>query len=76
MKKILCLTLLVCLVAMSFAFIKDTQPRYQNLKVLPKNTTKQQMDSIMKSFAASLGVKCNFCHVRETDGQKNFEFCK
>ena len=32
------------------------------------------MDSIMRHFSASLGVKCTFCHVRETDGQKNFNF--
>jgi hypothetical protein len=29
---------------------------------MPKNTTKKQMDSVMRHFAQSLGVKCNFCH--------------
>jgi hypothetical protein len=28
----------------------------------------------MKHYSMSLGVKCNFCHVRETTGQKNFNF--
>ncbi len=28
----------------------------------------------MKFFSASLGVKCNFCHVRGTEGQNNFDF--
>lgn len=69
------LTITACfaaLVLMSFAVTED-QPRYKNLKVLPKNTTKQQMDSIMKSFSASLGVKCNFCHVFN-QAQKSMDF--
>src|SRR3954470_8861308 len=74
MKKVAIISLLTCFIAMSFAFIKDNAPKYENLKVLPKNTTKQQMDSIMRHFSASLGVKCTHCHVRGNDEQKNFDF--
>ena len=49
------------LVVLSFAFTNNA-PRYKNLKVLPKSTTKEQMDSVMKHFTAALGVKCNYCH--------------
>lgn len=49
------------LVLLSLAFTRNDPP-YKNLKVLPKNITKQQMDSVMKHFTSSLGVKCNFCH--------------
>ena len=49
------------LLLMSFAITKEER-LYKNLKVLPKNTTKKEMDTIMKQFAQSLGVKCNFCH--------------
>jgi hypothetical protein len=49
------------LIILSFAFTSD-KPLYKNLKVLPKSTTKQQMDSVMKHFTSALGVKCNFCH--------------
>ena len=45
----------------------------QNLKVLPKNTTKQQLDSVMKHFTVALGVKCNFCHVYNQE-QKSMDF--
>jgi hypothetical protein len=55
---------LVSLVAMSFRITKKEDPIYKNLKVLPKNITKEQMDSVMHHFTVSLGVKCNFCHVR------------
>jgi hypothetical protein len=65
---------LVSIVIMSFAFKKPDEPKYENLKVLPKNTTKQQMDSIMRHFSAALGVRCNFCHVRNNDAQNNFNF--
>jgi len=63
---------LVAMVVVSLAFTKD-EPRYKNLKVLPKNTTKQQMDSVMKHFTVALGVKCNFCHVYNQE-QKSMDF--
>ena len=44
------------------------EPKH-NFKVLPKNTTHEQLEAIMKNFNASLGVKCNFCHAPSADGQ-------
>lgn len=41
-----------------------------NLKVLPKNLTHKQLEKLMKQWANSLGVKCNFCHVRNTETNK------
>ena len=74
MKKSLLITCcFVVVVILSMAFTSD-EPRYKNLKVLPKNITKQQMDSVMKHFTVALGVKCNFCHVRLEDEQKNWDF--
>ena len=70
----LIITGFIAVILISFAFKKADQARYENLKVLPKNTTKQQMDSVMKHFTASLGVKCTFCHVRSNDEQRNFDF--
>lgn len=62
-------TCFVALVCMSFAVTKE-EPRYKNLKVLPKSITKPEMDSVMKHFTASLGVKCNFCHMRTADNKE------
>lgn len=73
MKKTLLIGTLVGLICVSFAF-RQQPPKYENLKVLPKNTTKKEMDSIMKHFSLSLGVRCNFCHVRGNDAQRNFKF--
>lgn len=40
---------------------------FKNLKILPKDISKDKLDSIMKSFCLSLGVHCNFCHARTAD---------
>ena len=70
MKKSLLVTLgLVAMVAMSLAFTKQEDPTYKNLKILPKNITKEQLDSVMHHFTASLNVKCNFCHVRNEEAK-------
>src|SRR5215210_7456946 len=73
MKRILTvITCFLALVLMSFA-ITNAEPQYKNLKVLPKNITKQQMDSVMRHFTASLGVKCNHCHQYNAE-QKSMDF--
>jgi hypothetical protein len=56
---------LVLLVAVSSAFSKIKDPGYKNLRILPKNITEKQMDSVMHHFTASLNVKCNFCHIKQ-----------
>ncbi len=73
MKKTLAVTLaLGLMIFASMAFTKD-EPRYKNLKVLPKDITEKQMDSVMHHFTASLNVKCNFCHVRR-EGEQHPDF--
>ena len=37
----------------------------ENLKVLPENTTPEQLRATMKSFSMALGLRCNNCHVGE-----------
>ena len=67
-KSLLALLALTAGVTVSLAFTHDGP--YKNLKVLPKNITEKQMDSVMHHFTASLNVKCNFCHVRDTATKK------
>jgi hypothetical protein len=54
--------------------MKPKESLYKNLKVLPKDISKSDMDSVMKHFATSLGVKCNFCHVRLNNEKKDWDF--
>ncbi len=71
MKKSFLVTLgLVVIVAISMSFTNGDEKLYKNLKVLPKDITKPQLDSVMKHFTAALSVKCNFCHVKTEDGSK------
>lgn len=57
------------------AFTTQPAPNWQNLKILPQNISKNDLDSVMDHFTASLGVKCGFCHVRNADTKK-MEFPK
>jgi len=45
-------------------------PKAENLKVLPKNISHRDLDRIMDTWAASLGVHCNFCHARNEQTNK------
>lgn len=68
MKRHILVTLLIssAIIGLSFTVQDDG---FKNLKILPKNTTHEQLETIMKTFNRSLGVKCNFCHAAAADGQ-------
>jgi Photosynthetic reaction centre cytochrome C subunit len=51
------------------------QGEFHNLKVLPQNITHDQLLATMRTFARSLGVKCDHCHVPLPEGSKErFDF--
>jgi tetratricopeptide (TPR) repeat protein len=56
----------------TFAVTTNAQmpDKFKNLKVLPKDITKDQLDKIMDSFTEGLGVNCEFCHVRNDQTHK------
>ena len=37
-------------------------PKPVNLKVLPKDISREDLIKLMRGYAGSLGVECNFCH--------------
>jgi len=44
-------------------------PLYTNLKVLPKNISSKDLQSIMADdFEDGIGVSCGFCHANNKDG--------
>src|SRR5882757_1641860 len=45
-------------------------PKLVNLKVFPKNIPFRVLDHTMDEWSASLGVHCNFCHVRNEQTKK------
>jgi len=45
-------------------------PKLVNLKVFPKKISYRELDHTMDIWSASLGVRCNFCHVRDAQTNK------
>jgi Photosynthetic reaction centre cytochrome C subunit len=45
-------------------------PKYENLKVLPKKISHEELGKVMGMWAGSLGVHCNFCHVHNDQTNK------
>jgi hypothetical protein len=52
------------------AFTTTNEPHFMNLQILPKDISDHDLDSVMHHFTASLGVRCNFCHVVDTVAKK------
>lgn len=68
-RSILILAVFISFIVASLAFINADEPKYKNLKVLKKNTTKHELDSLMRFFTMSLGERCTFCHVKNDEGK-------
>jgi hypothetical protein len=48
-------------------------PKPTNLQVLPKDIAPEDLVKIMRGYAGSLGVECNFCHAA-VPGQRRLDF--
>jgi hypothetical protein len=49
--------------------------KLENIKVLPKDMTKQEVEAVMQVWSRSLGVKCTFCHEMKVPGDwKSMDF--
>lgn len=63
------------LLAASAPVAAQIPDEFTNLKVLPKETGKRELVSIMRQFAGALGVRCNHCHVGENpDSLEGYDF--
>ncbi|HEY2468652.1 MAG TPA: c-type cytochrome [Terracidiphilus sp.] len=61
--------LLLAGAATVFAQIPD---KFTNLRVLPKDTPKAELQSTMRTFAFALNVRCPYCHVEKQDKTIDF----
>ncbi len=51
------------------------QPRFhENLKVLPKDISEADLDSVMDSYERMLGVECIFCHAKSKKDPKEWDY--
>jgi tetratricopeptide (TPR) repeat protein len=46
--------------------------KFTNLKVLPKDISKSDLQATMRGFAFALGVRCEHCHVQNPDKSMDF----
>ena len=64
--------LLVFITGITSAQVPD---KFENLKILPKDISKKELISTMKSFTNALGVRCYYCHVAEEEKDfKTYDF--
>jgi cytochrome c2 len=75
-KKTATMAVLAGIVVLLSAFMPKQQDTFKakNLKVLPKNISKEDLDKIMDGFKVSLGVRCNYCHASMKDNPKKMDF--
>jgi hypothetical protein len=67
------LSIIALSVAASLPKQQREEPKLVNIKVFPKNVPYRVLDHQMDVWAASLGVRCNFCHARnEATGKMDF----
>jgi len=71
-KTILVTTVLISVVVISVAFSAPPEKKFKNLKVLPKNISDKDLDSVMHGFTRGLGVKCDFCHAPGAENKLDF----
>ncbi|MGH2649024.1 MAG: c-type cytochrome [Ginsengibacter sp.] len=69
------LIIFICVTSVTLfqAFTTPHEPRFKNLQILPKDISDHGLDSIMHHFTGALGVKCNFCHVRN-EAERKMDF--
>lgn len=46
---------------------------FKNLKILPKNISKDSLMNLMEGYNKALGVKCNHCHTMDKSSDKKLE---
>src|SRR5215467_6111461 len=48
--------------------------KFTNLKVLPKDISKHDLESTMRGFAFALGTRCDHCHTERKAPEKGLDF--
>lgn len=62
------------LLAASGVNSQEQKSDYKNLKVLPKDITKNELLPIMRGFSFALGTNCGFCHANKPSPQTGYDF--
>lgn len=73
-RKFFVIAALVATVGISIAATSPNEAKKNNLKVLPKDISHEDLDKVMHGFNNALGVRCNFCHASSATDPKKLDF--
>jgi len=65
---------IIAFVVIGIAATKPAKFNERNLKVLPKDITNADLDSIMEGYARQLNVSCDFCHAESKTTKNDLDF--
>jgi hypothetical protein len=60
----------------SFSLKDPDDPRYKNLKIIPKDISDESMGQLMESYARGIGVTCQYCHAdnKKSGSERRMDF--
>ncbi|MDI3322542.1 c-type cytochrome [Pinibacter soli] len=73
-KKVLVIAAMVATVGINIAATSPNEEKKNNLKVLPKDISHDDLEKVMRGFNNALGVRCNFCHAPSAADPKKMDF--
>jgi len=65
---------LAIFVFIGFAAIVPSEKKERNLKVLPKDISDADLDSVMEAYAKQLNVSCEFCHANSKINPQDLDY--
>src|SRR6185436_1594899 len=65
---------LACLLFVIQTLSAQNSDKLENLQVFPKDISKKELVTIMKTFTSGLGKRCDFCHVGKGTDEVPFIF--
>jgi hypothetical protein len=73
-KKLWVLLAMSAFVILGIAAGMPGRPVHENLKVLPKDISKADLDEVMHGYKKALGVDCSFCHVKSKKDPNEWDY--
>jgi hypothetical protein len=73
-KKFIVIAAMVATVGINIAATSPNEAKKNNLKVLPKDISHDDLEKVMHGFNNALGVRCNFCHAASATDPKKMDF--
>ena len=65
---------LIAMVFFGVAASKPIKSSHENLKVLPKEISNADLDSVMAGFERALGIGCEFCHSKSKINVSEYDY--